>query len=139
MKTAVRAKSAGRRAGPSAFGITFDTLRGVLSQFAGELLVQVDKPGEYQLSSRTLKDRIGRPLFVAAVQTKKNYVSYHLMPFYGVPDLVKDVSPSLRKRMQGKSCFNFTTIEDDHVRELTDLTREGIKRFKTVRLPWNSD
>jgi hypothetical protein len=108
----------------------------MLSQFAGELLVQVDKPGEYQLSSRTLKDRIGRPLFVAAVQTKKNYVSYHLMPIYTLPDLMKDVSPRLRKRMQGKSCFNFTTIDDAQVRELTGLTREGIKRFKTVRLPW---
>jgi hypothetical protein len=119
------------------FDSTFETLRGVLSQFAGELLVQVDKPGEYQLSSRTLKDRIGRPLFVAAVQTKKNYVSYHLMPIYTLPDLMKDLSPSLRKRMQGKSCFNFTTIDDDHVRELTGLTREGIKRVESVKLPWN--
>ena len=122
-----------------AFASTFEALRGVLSQFAGELLVQIDKPGDYQLSSRTLKDRIGRPLFVAAVQTKKNYVSYHLMPIYTLPDLVKDLSPSLRKRMQGKSCFNFTTIDDAHVRELTGLTREGIKRFKTVKLPWESD
>jgi hypothetical protein len=120
-----------------AFASTFETLRGVLSQFEGDLLVQIDKPGEYQLSSRTLKDRIGRPLFVAAVQTKKNYVSYHLMPIYTLPDLMKDLSPRLRKRMQGKSCFNFTTIDDAHVRELTRLTREGIKRFKTVKLPWD--
>jgi hypothetical protein len=129
MRAAVPAKSA--------LAATFATLRGVLSQFADECLVQIDKPGEYQLSSRTLKDRIGRPLFVAAVQTKKNYVSYHLMPIYTLPDLMKEVSPGLRKRMQGKSCFNFTTIDGEHVRELTSLTREGVKRFETVTLPWD--
>jgi len=42
--------------------------------------VLVDKPGDYQLGSRQLTDRIGRPLWAAAVQIKKNYVSYHLMP-----------------------------------------------------------
>jgi hypothetical protein len=38
--------------------------------------------------------------------------------------------------MQGKSCFNFTTIDGEHVRELTSLTREGVKRFESVTLPW---
>jgi hypothetical protein len=33
-----------------------------------------------QNASPSLKDRTGRPLFVAAVQTRKNYVSYHLIP-----------------------------------------------------------
>jgi hypothetical protein len=32
-------------------------------------------------------DRIGRPLFVAAVQTRKSYVSYHLMPVYVQPSV----------------------------------------------------
>lgn len=119
-----------------AFADTFATLRGVLEAYAGELIVQVDKPGNYQLCSRTLKDRAGRPLFVAAVQIKKTYVSFHLMPVYGDPALLKGMSPALRKRMQGKSCFNFTTADPAHVNELAALTKKGIERFKTIKLPW---
>ena len=118
------------------FADTFATLRGILTPFARRLLVQVDTPTEYQLASRTQRDRIGRPLFVAAVQIKKNYVSYHLMPVYAVPELAKALSPGLRKRMQGKSCFNFTTLEPSHIKELEALTSKGLKRFEKIKLPW---
>lgn len=115
---------------------TFATLRAVLAPHAKHLLVQVDTPGNYQLASRTMKDRVGRPLFVAAVQAKKNYVSFHLMPVYAAPELLKPVSPALKKRMQGKACFNFKTIDRAQVKELSALTRSGIKAFEQVKLPW---
>ena len=38
-------------------------------------------------------------------------------------------SPSLRKRTQGKSCFNFTAIEPTHVSELAALTKKGFNGF----------
>ena len=90
----------------------------------------------YQLCSRTMKDRAGRPLFVAAVQTKKNYVSFHLMPVYAAPELLQSLSPALRKRMQGKSCFNFKTIDREQVKELAHLTQTGLETFEKVKLPW---
>jgi hypothetical protein len=120
------------------FEETFRTLRGVLQRFEKELLVQVDEPQDYQLASKTLTDRIGRPLFVAAVQVKKSYVSYHLMPVYAVPALLKGMSPTLKKRMQGKACFNFTTIEPEQVKELAALTKAGIAAVKHVKVPWAS-
>jgi hypothetical protein len=120
----------------AAFSETFATLRGVLDKHARNLLVHVDKPGDYQLCSTTMTDRVGRPLFIAAVQTRKRYVSFHLMPVYACPDLVKEISPSLKKRMQGKACFNFTTIEPAQVKELSALTKKGLARIKNVRLPW---
>ena len=115
---------------------TFTTLRGILKTYARSLLVQVDEPAAYGLCSRTMTDRIGRPLFVAAVQIKKNYVSYHLMPVYTSPKLLKGISPGLKKRMQGKSCFNFTTIEPALVKELSALTKSGIASFKDLKLSW---
>ena len=120
-----------------AFERTFATLRSVLEPYAGAMIVQADKPGSYQLSSRSMKDRTGKPLFVAAVQIMKNYVSFHLMPVYACPKLVKGMSPTLRKRMQGKACFNFITIEPAHVTELAALTKKGIERFKKIKLPWS--
>ena len=62
------------------------------------------------------------------------------MGFYGNPGLVKKLSPGLRKRMQGKTCFNFTTIDPGHVKELTAVTKRSVARFnkKTLEkiLPW---
>jgi hypothetical protein len=120
------------------FTETFAALRGILKAHEGELIVQADTPNEYQLASPTMKDRLGRPLFVAAVQIKKNYVAYHLMPVYAVPEVARTIPPGLKKRMQGKSCFNFTTVDPLQIEELKVLTREGIARFKDLPLPWES-
>jgi hypothetical protein len=119
-----------------AFEETFGTLRRILAPYAAQLLVTADTPGNFALSSRTMKDRTGRPLFVAAVQIKKAYVSYHLMPVYSVPQLLKGMSPALKKRMQGKSCFNFTTIDPAQAKELSALTKTGIEAFNDLKLPW---
>lgn len=50
-----------------------------------------------------------KPGFFGAVQTRKSFVSYHLMPVYEDPGLLDGISAALRGRMQGKSCFNFAT------------------------------
>jgi hypothetical protein len=115
---------------------TFVVLREILAAHAKRLIVTVDKPGDYQVGSPTMKDRIGRPLFVAAVQTRKNYVSYHLMPVYVRPELLKTLSPRLKKRMQGKSCFNFATVDADEAKELAAVTKAGIAVFRDLKLPW---
>jgi hypothetical protein len=118
------------------FDRTFTALRGMLRSAGKGLIVTSDKSNDFQMADAGRTDRIGRPLFIAAVQIKKTYVSYHLMPVYFSPDLLKSVSPALKKRMQGKACFNFTAITPQHVRELKALTRTGIARFKRVKLPW---
>ena len=121
---------------PPSLDQTFVTLRNLLATHSKRLVVTCDKPGDYQVGSPSMQDRIGRPLFVAAVQTKKNYVSYHLMPVYVKPELLKTISPGLKKRMQGKACFNFTTIDPGLASELSALTRTGIAAFKNLKLPW---
>ena len=115
---------------------TFALLRGILAAQASRLTVIVDKPGDYQVASPTMKDRIGRPLYFAGVKTGKNYVSYHLMPLYLLPGLMKSVPPQLKKRMQGKACFNFTTVHPDEAKELSAVTKAGIAVFRDLKLPW---
>jgi hypothetical protein len=114
------------------FADTFVALRAILEPHAKRMAVTVDEPGHYQLASPTMTDRIGRPLFCASVQINKNYVSYHLMPVYANKALRDSLSPSLRKRMQGKSCFNFTTVEPEQLRELAAVTKKGIAGFAAV-------
>jgi hypothetical protein len=52
------------------------------------------------------------------------------MPVYAWPDLLEDASPELRKRMQGKSCFNFTTVDEALLAELAELTRRAFRRMQ---------
>jgi hypothetical protein len=68
-------------------------------------------------------------LFFAAVRTGKAYVSFHLMPIYACSDLLKQISPELKKRMQGKSCFNFKKVDEKLFRELAKLTKLGFQKF----------
>jgi len=45
------------------------------------------------------------------------------------PDLLKDISPELKKHMQGKSCFNFKKVEPELFQELAELARNGAEKF----------
>ena len=128
--------SRGRPSGRPDPAVTFAILRDILASQSDDLIITVDEPGDFQVGSPTQQDRLGRPLFVAGVQSRKNYVTYHLMPVYALPRLAERLSPALKKRMQGKSCFSFTTIDGDQVKELSQLTRVGIEAFRDIELPW---
>ena len=52
------------------------------------------------------------------------------MPVYVMPELLNGLSPELRRRMQGKSCFNFTKIDKALFEELAALTEAGYLSFK---------
>ena len=49
---------------------------------------------------------------------------------YAFPDLLDGLSPELKRRMQGKSCFNFKAVDKALFKELGALTRQGYQRFK---------
>ena len=111
------------------FEATFATLRKVLKPYAESYPPIVDQPGKYYLACKMSKTKSGFPIWFGGVEIRKNYVSFHLIPVYGNPALLKEASPSLLQRKQGKSCFNFTAIEPAHVKELTALTKKGFAGF----------
>ena len=115
------------------FRTTFEKLKRVLQKYEKRLTVTIDKPGGYSLDT-PYSEKYKKPVFFGAVKINKNYVSFHLMPVYVFPDLLKAISPALKKRMQGKSCFNFTTIDDETLKELAALTKQGIERFRQANL-----
>ncbi len=92
----------------------------------------MDKPGQYFLETKAAASSgpyKGRHLQFG-VKIGKAYVSFHLMPIYMNPKLQAAISPELRKRMQGKSCFNFTRVDPSHIAELKKLTKAGFEEFK---------
>ena len=111
------------------FQEVFARLKAILEPLASNLIVKTDEPGNYYLNTPTQRED-GYVYAFGGVQIKKNYVSYHLMPVYTEPALLDDASPALKKRMQGKSCFNFSRIEDPLFEELTTLTIRSIVDYK---------
>jgi hypothetical protein len=107
---------------------TLAQLKNMLQRFETQLIVQADEPDRYSVAIPNAAQYHKGELF-AMVQIRKNYVSYHLLPVYTFPALLDNVSPALCKRMQGKSCFNFTTLDAATLGELTHLTERSYERF----------
>jgi hypothetical protein len=111
------------------FSVVFEQLKNILKPYAENLSVKTDTPDTYYLDG-PYSAKWQKELFFGSAQIKKNYVSFYLMPVYMYPELLNDVSPGLKKRMQGKSCFNFKKVEPDLFDELSVLTRKGAEKFK---------
>ena len=118
-----------------AFGDVVRKLETILRKYErGGLKPRRDVMGGFCLIGPATETSRGREVWFGAVGPRKSYVSYHLMPVYMFPDLLKKASPALKKRMQGKSCFNFKEVDEKLFAELAKLTDEGFKRFQAEKL-----
>ena len=113
------------------FNLVSTRLLAILGKYVDKnLSKRTDKPDQYEFIGPPTERSRGKEVWFGAVRIGKNYVSYHLMPIYACPDLLNEISPELKKRMQGKSCFNFTRVDEILFRELAELTERGYERFK---------
>lgn len=110
------------------FEATFAKLKEVLQKFESKLVVVADTPTHYALETPHVMKNKNR-LYFAGIKIGKGYVSYYLMPAYACAEVREKISPELKKRMQGKSCFNFSKPDDNLFKELARLTKVGFKRF----------
>jgi hypothetical protein len=111
------------------FAHLFVELRGIMLPYARKLDCKVDRDDELYVDTKhILKNK--KPLWFGGVQIKKRYVSYHLMPVYVNPKLLEGMSSALKKRMHGKSCFNFTAIDASLFKELEELTESGFMDYR---------
>ena len=109
-----------------------EALAALLRRYADRLEVVNDSRMGYYLQTKKPAYKKG-PLMFAAVRVGKAYVSYHLMPIYMNEPLKATISPALRKRMQGKACFNFKEMpEPALLEELRTLTEAGFRSFETA-------
>jgi hypothetical protein len=112
----------------SDFRKVFDELKSIFKPYAKKMDVAVDTDTQYWLNTRyIMKNK--QPLAFGGVRMGKNYVGFHLMSVYASPDLLRNASPELKKRMQGKSCFNFKQVDKKLFSELKTLTKDGAVKF----------
>ena len=107
----------------------FSDLRKLLAPYAKRLELKTDDESRYYLDSKIPGPK-GKPMFFGAVMVKTKFVSFHLMPVYVNPELLEGMSPELKKRMQGKSCFNFKVRDAALFRELKALTKSCFEQWK---------
>ncbi len=101
-----------------------ERLKAVLAEHGDGLVVSSDGPAGMTLEVPGLE---GKPWgYVAGTRLGKRYVSYYLMPLYADAALRASVTPALTKRRQGKSCFNFATIDEALFAQLSELTARAI-------------
>ena len=114
------------------FPLVFEQLKAILKPYAKNLTITADTSTAYSLDG-SYSEKYKKAIFFGAVQIKKNYVSFYLMPVYMFPELLKGMSPELKKHMQGKSCFNFKKVEPDLFKELKQLTLLSVERAREAK------
>ncbi len=106
------------------FQTLFERFKSMLAPYAAKMHVSDAAPGMYGVDMAPADQRDPSTWF-AGTRLGKRYVSYYLMPIYVRPSLLDGISPELRRRMQGKSCFNLTKVDEPLLAELEALTRKG--------------
>ena len=110
------------------FTDVFEQLKSIFKPYVKKLDVASDTDTYFLLHTRyIMKNK--HPLCFGGVRLGKNYVSFYLMSMYACPEQVRAMSPELKKRMQGKSCFNFKEVDKKLFNELKTLTKAGAAKF----------
>lgn len=100
-------------------------LRELLDPLRSRLVATKDGPEGMALEIPGLE---GKPWgYVAGTRVGKRYVSFYLMSVYASPELAASLSPELRRRMQGKACFNFTKVDEALFAELAQLAKVSLE------------
>jgi hypothetical protein len=102
-------------------------LRQILEPLRSRLVATKDGPDGLILQIPGLE---GKPWgYVAGIRRGKRYVSFYLMSVYASPEILGTMSPELRGRMQGKSCFNFASVNEPLFAELASVTEAGFEPY----------
>jgi hypothetical protein len=111
------------------FPAVFEQVKAIFIKHYGAIPVKHDEPGKFYVAIPN-SPKFKKEMWVGGVEIKKNYVSVHLIPVYAFPELLADVPDALKKRMQGKSCFNFTKPDEVLLAEIDRLAAKGAEKIK---------
>ena len=107
----------------------FEALAGILVPYARLLDSEMHPNMGYCLKATT--GRPAKEIYFGSVKLQQDHVSFHLFLLYAYPDLEGQLSPELRKRLEGKTCFRIERFDTSLFRELESLTRLTFERFRS--------
>ena len=71
--------------------------------------------------------------YIAGIIQHKNFISFYFMPIYSHPDDFNWLSPTLKKFLKGKSCFNFPLMTNELLSELELALVKGIAKYRDLQ------
>ena len=103
------------------------------NQYIGSLAKQ-QKPAFHMYGNKevSLFGKKTQPTYIAGVIQQKNYVSFYFSPIYSHPDLFTKISSDLKKFLKGKSCFNINKTTPQLLKEIEDILKIGINKYKQI-------
>jgi hypothetical protein len=109
----------------SDLGLVEARLRAIVDAYRDRLVVG----SVYGLETLTRPEAKAHDFF-AFVKPGASYVSLYLKPVYTWPDLLDDISPALRKRLQGsRTAFSFAVADEALFAELVALVERAFRRY----------
>ena len=101
-------------------------LRAIVDAYRDRLVVG----SVYHLATLTRPNAKAHDFF-AFVKPGTSFVSLYLKPVYTWPDLLDDISPALRKRLQGsRTAFSFAVVDEPLLAELEALVERAFRRYR---------
>lgn len=70
----------------------------------------------------------GQPLMFAALASQKNYISLYLTPVNAIPEFKAMLENSGKKLKMGKSCINFTRLDELPLETIAEIIRRSEMR-----------
>jgi hypothetical protein len=105
-------------------------LRAVVDAYRDRLVVG----SVYHLETLTRPNAKAHDFF-AFVKPGPSFVSLYLKPVYTWPDLLDDISPALRKRLQGsRTAFSFAVVDEPLLIELETLVERAFLRYRRAAI-----
>ena len=88
----------------------YDKLVKIMKKHEKNLIVSTDNKRNYSLTG-PMSEKFKKELWFGAVQIKKNYVSYHLMPVYMYSDINKEIDKDLFKQLAELTVKSYKTFK----------------------------
>ena len=118
----------------------FNKLKAAMLQYSPPMVVPKKNLGRadaFELIGNTpvpygSKKVIVPGMFFVSIVNGKSMVSFHFFPIYMNKEAFKDLAPLTMKCLKGKSCFNFTKVEQVNEKEIAALLKKGVAVWKKL-------
>lgn len=108
----------------------FKRLKGILKPYEPSLILKFDREDMYYVDTPYVMKYNKQNLLFGSVVLDQHEVKFYLNPVILFPELLEDVSDALKAKKVNTPYFSFTTIDEDLLAELEDLTQKGIEKFQ---------
>lgn len=111
----------------------FQKLKEILKKYEPPFSHKIDTDAGYDLWSFRAVEMFGRKypeVYFGGIVLRGKYISLYNMAIYMNKKLTENLSPALKKKLSGKSCFHLTELNDSMISEIEGLFENSYQYYK---------